>query len=52
MPSSRTSIAVEVLLIAFVFVVGVAFTWGTQSILEVATWSGVAADGSWRVRPG
>ncbi|MBP7418604.1 MAG: hypothetical protein KA911_08370 [Xanthomonadales bacterium] len=44
----RNSIAVELLLIAFVFVVGVAFTWRTQSILEVATWSGVAADGSWR----
>jgi hypothetical protein len=44
----RNSIAAELLLIALVFVAGVAFTWRTQSVLEVATWSGVAADGTWR----
>ena len=44
----RNSIAAELLLIALVFTAGVAITWRTQSVLEVATWSGVAADGSWR----
>jgi hypothetical protein len=41
----RDSIAAEVLLIAFVYVVGVGFVWRTQVALDVASWYGVPADG-------
>jgi len=41
----RNSIAAEVLLIAFVYVVGVGLVWRTQSALDVATWYGAPADG-------
>ena len=41
----RNSITAEVLLIAFVYVVGVGFTWRTQVALNVPTWYGVHADG-------
>ena len=44
----RNSIGAELLLVAVVFTVGVALTWRSQGVLEVATWSGVGADGSWR----
>ena len=45
----RNSVPAEVLLIAFVYVVGVGFIWRTQVALEVASWYGVAVDG--RLRP-
>jgi hypothetical protein len=41
----RNSITVEVLLIAFVYVVGVGFVWRTQVALEVTSWYGTTADG-------
>ena len=45
----RNSVAAEVLLIAFVYVVGVGFIWRTQVALDVASWYGVPADG--RLQP-
>ena len=45
----RNSITAEVLLIAFVYVVGVGFVWRTQVALDVASWYGVPADG--RLQP-
>lgn len=44
----RNSIAAELLLVVLVYTVGVVLTWRSQGVLEVATWSGVGADGSWR----
>ncbi len=44
----RNSIGAELLLLAVVYTAGVALTWRSQGVLEVATWSGVGADGSWR----
>ena len=44
----RNSVPAELLLIALVYTAGVAATWRSQGVLEVATWSGVGADGSWR----
>ena len=44
----RNSISAEVLLIAFVYSVGVGFTWRAHAALDVASWSGVAADGKWQ----
>ena len=44
----RNSITAEVLLIAFVYVVGVGVVWRTLVALDLATWYGVPADGSWR----
>ena len=44
----RNSITAEVLLIAFVYIVGVGFVWRTQLALDVASWYGVAADGTLR----
>lgn len=41
----RNSIAAEVLLIAFVYVVGVGLVWRTKGALGVASWYGVAANG-------
>jgi hypothetical protein len=41
----RNSITAEVLLIAFVYVVGVGFIWRTHVALNVASWYGVAVDG-------
>jgi hypothetical protein len=41
----RNSITAEVLLIAFVYVVGVGLVWRTQVALDTSTWYGVAADG-------
>jgi len=41
----RNSLAVEVLLIAFVYVVGVGLVWRTQTALDVVTWYGAPADG-------
>ena len=44
----RNSIPAELLLIAFVAVVGVGFTWRTHAALGVASWAGVAAGGRWQ----
>jgi hypothetical protein len=41
----RNSIAVEVLLIAVVYVVGVGLVWRTQMALDVPSWYGVPAGG-------
>jgi hypothetical protein len=41
----RNSITAEVLLIAFVYVVGVGFVWRTQVALDVTSWYGVSTDG-------
>jgi hypothetical protein len=41
----RNSIPAEVLLITFVYVVGVGFIWRTQVALDVSSWYGVAVDG-------
>jgi hypothetical protein len=45
----RNSITAEVLLIAFVYVVGVGFLWRTQVALDVTSWYGVPVDG--RLQP-
>ncbi len=45
----RNSVAAEVLLIAFVYVVGVGFIWRTQVALDVTSWHGVGAAG--RLQP-
>jgi hypothetical protein len=45
----RNSITAEVLLIAFVYVVGVGFLWRTQVALDVTSWYGVSTDG--RLQP-
>ena len=42
----RNSITAEVLLIAFVYVVGVGIVWRTQLALDVASWYGVGASGT------
>ena len=42
----RNSVAAEVLIIAFVYVVGVGFAWRTQLARDVASWYGVGADGT------
>jgi len=41
----RNSVAAEVLLIAFVYGVGVLFVWRTQVALDVASWYGIPMDG-------
>ena len=41
----RNSITAEVLLIAFVYVVGVGFLWRTQIALDVTSWYGAPRDG-------
>jgi hypothetical protein len=45
----RNSVAAEVLLIAFVYIVGVGFIWRTQIALDVTSWYGGHADG--RLQP-
>ena len=44
----RNSVWAEVLLIAFVYVVGVGFVWRTQIALDVASWYGAPVDGIWQ----
>jgi hypothetical protein len=44
----RNSIWAEVLLIAFVYVVGVGLLWRTQIALDVASWHGAPVNGTWR----
>jgi hypothetical protein len=41
----RNSITAEVLMIAFVYVIGVGFVWRTQMTLDVTSWYGAPADG-------
>jgi len=41
----RNSVTAEVLLLAFVYIVGVGFIWRTQVALDLASWYGVAVDG-------
>jgi hypothetical protein len=41
----RNSITAEVLLMAFVYVVGVALIWRTQRVLSVTSWYGAPVDG-------
>ena len=45
----RNSVAAEVLLIAFVYIVGVGFIWRTQIALDVTSWYGTPAGG--RLQP-
>ena len=45
----RNSVAAEVLLIAFVYIVGVGVIWRTQVALDVASWYGAPAEG--RLQP-
>jgi hypothetical protein len=45
----RNSVAAEVLLIAFVYIVGVGFIWRTQVALDLTSWYGVRAAG--RLQP-
>ena len=44
----RNSIWAEVLLLAFVYVVGVGFLWRTQVALAVTSWHGAPVNGAWR----
>jgi hypothetical protein len=41
----RNSMTAELLLLAFVYVVGVGFVWRTQVALDVTSWYGVQVDG-------
>jgi hypothetical protein len=45
----RNSIWAEVLLIVLVYVVGVGLLWRTQIALDVASWHGAPANGTWRL---
>jgi hypothetical protein len=47
----RNSVTAEVLLIAFVYVVGIGFVWRTQLTLDVASWYGVPAGGKLHPSP-
>jgi hypothetical protein len=44
----RNSITAEVLMIAFVYIVGVGFVWRTQVALDMSSWYGVAVAGKLR----
>jgi hypothetical protein len=44
----RNSVAAEVVLIAFVYIVGVGFIWRHQSAIDGTNWYGVARDGAWQ----
>ena len=44
----RNSVPVELLLIAFVYVVGVGLVWRTQIALEVPSWHGTPLSGVWQ----
>jgi len=44
----RNSVAAEVLLMVFVYVVGVGVVWRTQGALVVASWYGSSVDGRWQ----
>jgi hypothetical protein len=45
----RSSVAAELLLIAFVYVVGIAFIWRTQSTLDISSWYSDSNGGSLRL---
>jgi len=45
----RNSVAAELLLIVFVYVVGVLVVWRTQSRLDISSWYGVTEDGRLRL---
>jgi hypothetical protein len=47
----RNSVLAEVLLLAFVYFVGVGLIWRTQVALDVASWYGVAVDGKSQPSP-
>jgi hypothetical protein len=47
----RNSTAAEVLLIAFVYVVGVTFIWRTQAAVDVTSWYGVTVGGTLQPSP-
>jgi hypothetical protein len=44
----RNSVWAEVLLLAFVYIVGVGYIWRTQMALFVASWHGAPLDGAWQ----
>ena len=44
----RNSVLGELLLIAFVYIVGVGFVWRTLGALDVASWYGGPSDGRWQ----
>jgi hypothetical protein len=44
----RNSLAAEVLLMAFVYVVGVGFIWRTQGALDGTSWYGASSAGAWQ----
>ena len=44
----RNSIAAEILMIAFVYFIGVGFIWRSQGAIAGANWYGVAAAGTWQ----
>lgn len=45
----RSSVVAELLLIAFVYVVGIAFIWRTQSTLDISSWYADSTGGSLRL---
>jgi len=47
----RDSLVAEVLLILFVYFVGILYIWPRHSALDVATWYGTPADGGRRLSP-
>lgn len=44
----RNSVAAEVLMLVFVYAIGVAFVWRLQPTPEGTTWHGALASGAWR----
>jgi hypothetical protein len=44
----RNSMAAEVLIVAFVYIVGIGFIWRTQIALDVASWYGTSTNGQWQ----
>ena len=44
----RNSISAEVLLLVFVYIVGVGFVWRTQVALAVTSWHGAPVNGTWQ----
>ena len=48
MGRSRDSIAADIVIVGFVYIVGVGFVWRTGVALDVATWYGMSTDGKWR----
>ena len=44
----RNSVVAEVLMLIFVYGVGVAFVWRNHAAIEAANWYGTTVDGSWR----